>query len=103
MAVEGAVAMLPHQFVPLRSLEVLAHHLGHELGELDLRAPPELLPRLGRIAQQRFDLGRPEIPWIDPDHLLSRDRFIAAASNGIDDADLLAPAPAPRQREPQFA
>src|SRR5215813_7249280 len=94
VAVEGAVAMLLYQFVPLRGLEVLAHHLGHQLGKLDLGLPAELAPRLGRISEQSFDLGRTEIARIDPDDLLPRQG--AAAGSRIHDADLLAPAAAPR-------
>ncbi len=47
--------------------EVVADHLGAEILPLGLVDPAELLPRLGRIADQQVDLGRPEIARIDLD------------------------------------
>src|SRR5438552_5582218 len=60
-------AMLLHELVALGGLEVLAHHLGDELGEADLRRPAELRERIARIAEERIELGRPEVARIDRD------------------------------------
>ena len=44
----------------------LAHHLAHQLVEADLAAPSRASSRaLRRVAEQRLDLGRPEVARID--------------------------------------
>src|SRR5579859_1640418 len=67
VVVVGGEAMLLHELVALGRLEVLAHHLGDELGEADARRPAELRARLAGVAQQARDLRRPEIPRVHRD------------------------------------
>ena len=55
-------AMFLHKLIPLREFKILAHHLAHEIPERGLRYPPQLSLRFRCIAEQRFDLGRPEYP-----------------------------------------
>src|ERR1700735_3686891 len=40
-------------------------HLTHDFGKAALWPPTEAPARLGRVAEQPVDLGRPEIAWID--------------------------------------
>ena len=56
------------EFVPLRRIQVFPDHFRDELRKSDPRDPAELLLRLGRVAQQRLDFGRPEIAGIDGDY-----------------------------------
>src|SRR5258708_19535822 len=58
-------AMFLHELIPLREFKILAHHLAHEIPERGLRYPSQLSLRFRCIAEQRFDLGRPEISWVD--------------------------------------
>src|SRR5256885_10441422 len=51
--------------------EIAGHHFLDELGERRLRLPAELVPRLAGIADQKIDLGRPEIDGIDANHGLA--------------------------------
>src|SRR3954469_22557698 len=92
--VVGVVTVLLHQLVALGGLQVLAHHLGHELAELDARLPAELGARLGGIAQQRLDFRRAEIARVDGDdaaaELVVALLVHALALPGDLEADLLA-------------
>ena len=48
-------------------LEVFADHLGQEIVQAGLMHPSESIARLGAVAEQEIDLGRPEIPRVDLD------------------------------------
>src|SRR5690242_18143689 len=61
------VPMALHQLVALGKRQVLAHHLGNEIAEPDFRLPAELAPGLRGVAEQRLDLGGPEVARIDRD------------------------------------
>src|SRR5205085_1181696 len=52
--------------LPPRGPEVGGHHLLDEFAERGLRLPAEFSLRLAGIADQKIDLGRAEICWIDP-------------------------------------
>src|SRR5262245_588682 len=67
------------------------------------RAPAELFAGLGRVAEERLDLGRPEVARVDPHHFLARRGEPAAARDRIDDGDLLGAGAAPGQRDAQLA
>ena len=55
-----------------RQLEVAGDHFLDQFGERrDLGLPAELVARLGGIAEQQVDLGRPEVARVDPDHGLA--------------------------------
>ncbi len=58
----------------LHHLEIRAHHFGDQFANRDLVRPAELFPRLGGVADQQFDLGRPEIARIDLDQDPARRR-----------------------------
>src|SRR5947207_10569923 len=64
MALVETKAMLLDQFVALRQLEILAHHLADEFAEGGARHPAELFLGLGGVAQQRLDFGRTEVARI---------------------------------------
>src|SRR5437773_8177067 len=61
----GAIAVAADQRVPFRCPQVLARHLGDQLGKRYARLPAKPAARLGRVADQRFDLGGTEIAGID--------------------------------------
>src|SRR5712692_10923726 len=63
----GVEAVLSRQLVALRLFQVLADHFGDQLRKTHLRSPPELLPRLARVAEQAFHFGRPEITGVNGD------------------------------------
>src|SRR6266849_5520788 len=63
----GVEAVLSRQLVALRLFQVLADHFGDQFGEQHLRLPPELLPRLARVAEQAVHFGRPEITGVNGD------------------------------------
>src|SRR3954466_8517783 len=69
--VVGIVAVLLHELVALGGLQVLAHHLAHELGELDPRLPAQLRARLGGVAEEGLDFRRAEIARVDRDDALA--------------------------------
>ena len=58
-------AFLCDQSIALRQLQIEIDHLLNERLEAHLRGPPQLLPSLSRIAEQRVDLGRAEIARVD--------------------------------------
>src|SRR5262245_45068763 len=45
-------------------IEIALHHHPHQLLEADARAPAEPLARLGGVALQRVDLGRPQVTGV---------------------------------------
>src|SRR5262245_11598549 len=49
----------------LAAVEVGLHHEAHEIGEVDLRLPAELVARLAGVAQEHVDLGWPLEQGID--------------------------------------
>jgi hypothetical protein len=63
-------AMFLHELIPIREFKILAHHLAHEIPERGLRYPPQPSLRFRCIAEQRFNLGRPEIPRVNRDDAL---------------------------------
>ena len=65
MAIEGGKAVPLHQFVALGSAQVLPDHLGDQLGKRRARHPAQLLPGLGRVAEQGFHFGGTKIARID--------------------------------------
>src|SRR5690606_8498776 len=65
MVVEHPITLTCDQGVTLRVAQVGVHHLGDELLDGRRGCPAELLPCLGRVAQQGVDLGRPEVARID--------------------------------------
>src|SRR4051794_226520 len=50
--------------------QVGLHHLGHHVGQRDLRRPAEALVRLGRVALQHVDFGRTKEARVDADVVL---------------------------------
>src|SRR5688572_22412039 len=65
LALEDAEPMSLRHVVALGRAVVFPHHLRHQLLEARPRPPTQPGPGLGRVAQQRFHLGRPEVPGID--------------------------------------
>lgn len=59
--------MLLHQLIALGGLQVLAHHLGHQFVERDLRRPAELVLGFAGVAEQGFDFGGAEVAGVDGD------------------------------------
>src|ERR1700756_2956580 len=51
--------------------QIARHHFLDELRKARLRLPAELLLRLAGIADQKIDLGGPEIDGVDPHHGLA--------------------------------
>src|SRR6185436_18850972 len=100
---EGIVAVLPDELVPLGRVEIFPHHLRYQLGKRDLRPPAELLSRLRGISEEGFDLGRTKIPWIDANDFRARSRECRRAVRRLDDTYLLHTGAAPRQLEPKLA
>src|SRR4051812_16894310 len=69
--VVSIVAVLLHELVALGGLQVLPHHLAHQLRELDPRLPAELGARLGGVAEERLHFRRAEIARVDRDDALA--------------------------------
>ena len=67
VVIHGLVAVLLHQFVAFGGLQVLAHHLGHQFVEADLRRPAQLVLGLAGVAQQGLDFGGAEVARVDGD------------------------------------
>src|SRR5260221_2957226 len=70
---------------PLGNVQIARDHFLDELGERRLWLPAELFPCLAGIADQKIDLGRPEVSRIDAHHglagpLVDRGFFDALAS-----------------------
>ena len=57
--------MFLDQFIPLGGLQVFAHHFCHQFIEGDFWCPAELLLGLGRVAEQGFNFGGPEVARVD--------------------------------------
>ena len=57
---------------PTHGYYIGSHHVFDQICEARLVAPAELTLSLGRIAQQEFDLSRPEIAGIDLNQNVSR-------------------------------
>src|SRR5271170_3278968 len=64
----GAIALSR----PRHALQIGFHHFRDEPAETDAVAPAQLALRLGRIAEQLVDLGRPEVARIDRHQRLVR-------------------------------
>ena len=60
--------MLFQQGVSAGHLEIVGDHFGAHFLRGDLGRPAKQLFRLGRIAEQRLDLGGPEVTRVDPHH-----------------------------------
>src|SRR5258705_10953906 len=67
MTIEGGEAVALDELVALGGLEVLAHHFLDQLAETDARRPAELALRLGRVAEERVDLGGTKVAGIEGD------------------------------------
>src|SRR3990167_3135399 len=67
MLIRHPVAVPFHEGVALGGLQVLAHHLGDDLGKTRLRLPAELGARLRRVAEQRLHLRRTQVAGIERD------------------------------------
>ena len=57
--------MLLAELIASGDFEVTSDHFGDEFFESGFRAPAELIESLGRIAEQGFDFGGPEIARVD--------------------------------------
>src|SRR5260370_35194466 len=71
------------------NLEVGPHHFLHQRLERGRRTPAELLMRLCRIAEQRFDFAGTELAWIHPDDDVPRIHTRLTSFDALDDADLV--------------
>src|SRR3954469_15704591 len=60
-------AVLPNKSIALCSFKIGSNHLVDKLVEARSGCPTKLTMRLGRIAQESFNLGRAEVARIDGD------------------------------------
>ena len=88
MVLEGLEAGHAHQRVATRGVVVGVDHLGDQFGQRRRRRPAQLLLGLGRIAQQRLDLGRAVVARVDAHDDLAWLAPGLVAGDGVDDADL---------------
>src|SRR5688572_11007309 len=95
VVVESSVAMPFYQFVALRSLEVFTHHFSYQLRKPYLRTPAELVARLARVAQQRFDLGWAEVARINSHDFLPGCKRVTTSGHGLHRPNLFDTAAAP--------
>ena len=98
-----AVAFVLRQGIPFSKQEILAHHLLDQITEPRARAPAEFAARLARIAEQRFNLGRTEVAWVDADVTAQGAAFEAARPRSVSTPISLAPLPRQVTRMPSSA
>jgi len=60
------------QDVSFGLFDIVQDHFSDHLFKAYLRLPPELVPGLGRVAEQRFHFGGPEVARVDLDDRRSR-------------------------------
>src|SRR5436190_8778220 len=69
--------------LPPRDLEIGGHHLLDQGTKRGLRLPAEFFARLAGVADQKIDLGRPEIDGIDAHHRLAGAGFDAGLVDAL--------------------
>lgn len=110
VVVEGIKALVATKVIFLRFGQVGLHHLIYHLRKGDVRFPAQLLFGPGRVAEQGFYLGRPEIAGIDPDNDITGLRAgslrsggrVLGLGNGLYCADFLDTGPLPGELNAQF-